>query len=263
MKITMKTVCNYATLALVAVAMVFASCSNDDDSAQKAAENFPQDIIGMWEGVEKTGDESNGNADDRIAYFADGIYIYFRKFADVWFPRGDEASEYSIEGSKLTSRWKAHDAADYCSEWWNIDAIQDRVMKWSASREHNDCSPYTATYTWKKLGDNLASDQLLTQISGSWTEEEMRSISLLKGEVVSIDTAAWVPQDTYTFFPDCKFWFAYPAPSESADKRVTEYTFTIKGNVISLANEKMMVDGVVLDERPMSGTYVVYPISDD
>ena len=252
----------FLTLALVAVAMIFASCSKDDDSAQKDAENFSRDIIGMWEGVEVTGDETNGNAEARIAYFDDGTYIHYSKLADVWFPRSDEASEYSIEGNKLTSRWKPAKAENYSSEWWNIDAIKDGVMKWTASRERKDGSKYTATFTWKKVDDTLNSEQILAKLFGTWAYGEMKSFYFLKGEIVDSKTIPADPQTTFTFNDDGNSWFSYPNVKDPANKIRTEYTYTVRGNVLTLVTEKKVINGEEI-VRDVYAFKLVNAISDD
>lgn len=259
----MKTTNKFLALALVAVAMGFASCSKDDDSAQKVAENFSQDIIGMWEGVERTDNETNGNAEARIAYYTDGTYIHYRKIADVWFPRFDDVSEYNIEGNKLTSCWKPVKAENYSFEWWNIEAIKDGVMKWSARRENKDGSQYTATFTWKKVDDTLTSEQILAKLSGTWIYDEITQTTFLKGEVVDVISHPWVPQATFTFNSDGKYWFSFPNPNDATKKDITEYTYTIKGNVLTSVSWKNLVDGVGYDEHSIMGKKVVDAISDD
>ena len=258
----MKTTDKFLAFVLVAVAMIFASCSKDDDCAQIVADNFSRDIIGMWEGVEMTGDETNGNADARIAYFADGTYIYYRKLADVWFPRCDETSKYSIEGSKLTTQWKSKEAENYSSEWWDINAIKDGEMKWSALRERKDGSQYTATFTWKKVDDTLTSEQILAKLSGTWTDVDLTYISFLKGEITDTKIVPGDPQVSTTFASDGKCWFSLPNPKDPTKKVSTEYTYTLKGNVLALVTEKREIDDEE-HELATSSIRVVNSISDD
>ena len=258
---TMKITNRFLTFALVAVAMIFASCSKDDDSAQKDADNFSRDIIGMWEGVEVTGDETNGNDEARIAYFDDGTYIHYSKVTDVWFPRRADASEYVIEGNKLTSRWKPEDAENYISEWWNIDAIKGGVMKWSARRERNDGSQYTSTFTWKKVDDTLTSEQIMAKLTGTWANIDQKSISLLKGEVIKTETSPLDSLMTNTFTNDGKCFYTLPAIGEFTGK-VVEYTYTVKGNVLTLITDKQMEQGEAA-ERDIKDVRVVNAISDD
>lgn len=262
---TMKTTNKILALALVAVAMIFASCSKDDDSAQKDADNFSRDIIGMWEGVEVTGEETNSNAEARVAYFDDGTFIYYFKVADLWFPRRDEASKYSIEGNKLTSRWKPEMAENYSSEWWNIDAIKGGVMKWSARRERKDGSQYTATFTWKKVDDTLASEQIMAKLTGTWEDVDSKNFSLLKGEIIDTTLNLVPPQlaSTLTFNNDGKCWFSLPDVTESTKKFTAEYTYSVKGNVLTLITEKYLVDGVETEEHVVNDIRVVNAISDD
>lgn len=124
---------------------------NSNATFQKVTADYSQDIIGMWEGVEMTGDETYGDANHRIEYKADGTYTYYDKVGDSWVPRIDAISEFNVDGDWLASRWqhKAGDVINY--EWWDIDEIKDGTMKWSALREKGDGTRYTTTFTWKKI----------------------------------------------------------------------------------------------------------------
>ena len=59
---------------------------NSNFTFQKVTADYSQDIIGMWEGVEMTGDETYGDANHRIEYKADGTYTYYDKVGDSWVP---------------------------------------------------------------------------------------------------------------------------------------------------------------------------------
>ena len=118
---------------------------------QKVAADYSQDIIGMWEGVEMTGDETYGDANHRIEYKADGTYTYYDKVGDSWVPSKNAGNEYNVDGDWLATRWQPTEGADYEYEWWDIDEIKDGTMKWSALREKGDGTRYTTTFTWKKI----------------------------------------------------------------------------------------------------------------
>ena len=121
---------------------------------KRVAVDYSEDIIGTWEGVEMTGDETYGNADARIAYLPDGTYRYYQKNdRGEWeLKAGQEMSEYNVDGDWLATRWQeAGGEMNY--EWWDIDEIKDGQMKWSALREREDGTRFTTTFTWKKVGD--------------------------------------------------------------------------------------------------------------
>ena len=121
---------------------------------KRVAVDYSEDIIGLWEGVEMTGDETYGNADARIAYLADGTYRYYQKNdRGEWeLKAGQEMSEYNVDGDWLATRWQEK-GGEMNYEWWDIDEIKDGQMKWSALRVREDGTRFTTTFTWKKVSD--------------------------------------------------------------------------------------------------------------
>ena len=124
---------------------------NTNITYEKVTADYSQDIIGMWEGVEMTGDETYGDANHRIEYKADGTYVYYDKDGDDWKLSEDVDNEYNVDGDWLAFRWRPKAGADFEYEWWDIDEIKDGTMKWSALREKGDGTRYTTTFTWKKV----------------------------------------------------------------------------------------------------------------
>ena len=121
---------------------------------KRVAVDYSEDIIGLWEGVEMTGDETYGNAEARIAYLTDGTYRYYQKNSEgEWEVKaGQELSEYNVDGDWLATRWQEK-GGEMNYEWWDIDEIKDGQMKWSALREREDGTRFTTTFTWKKVSD--------------------------------------------------------------------------------------------------------------
>ncbi len=119
---------------------------------KRVAVDYSEDIIGTWEGVEMTGDETYGNADARIAYLPDGTYRYYQKNdRGEWEVKaGQEVSEYNVDGDWLATRWQEK-GGEMNYEWWDIDEIKDGQMKWSALREREDGTRFTTTFTWRKV----------------------------------------------------------------------------------------------------------------
>ncbi len=117
----------------------------------KVSADYSQAIIGLWEGVEMTGDETYGDANHRIEYKADGTYTYYDKDGEDWKLSKDAGNEYNVDGNWLASRWKPTDGADYEYEWWDIVEIKDGTMKWSALRDKGNGTRFTTTFTWKKI----------------------------------------------------------------------------------------------------------------
>lgn len=124
---------------------------NINATFHKVTADYSQDIIGMWEGVEMTGDETYGDANHRIEYKADGTYVYYDKDGDDWKLSEDVDNEYNVDGDWLASRWRPKAGEDFEYEWWDIVEIKDGMMKWSALREKGDGTRYTTTFTWKKI----------------------------------------------------------------------------------------------------------------
>ena len=121
---------------------------------KRVTADYSEDIIGLWEGVEMTGDETYGNAEARIAYLTDGTYRYYQKNSEgEWEVKaGQELSEYNVDGDWLATRWQEK-GGEMNYEWWDIDEIKDGQMKWSALREREDGTRFTTTFTWKKVSD--------------------------------------------------------------------------------------------------------------
>ena len=54
-----------------------------------------------------------------------------------------------MAGNLLCSRWI--NAGTELREWWEIESIENGVMKWKALRQKVDGSTYTATFEMKKV----------------------------------------------------------------------------------------------------------------
>jgi len=117
----------------------------------KVSTDFSNAIIGLWEGVEMTGEETYGNADARIEYRSDGTYAYYSKAGGNWVKSTNVDNEYNVDGDWLATRWRPAPGQDFNYEWWDIVSISDTQMNWSALRERGDGSRYTSTFTWKKV----------------------------------------------------------------------------------------------------------------
>lgn len=117
----------------------------------KVTADYTKDIIGLWEGVAVTGDETYGDATHRIEYKADGTYTYYNKEGEIWVPSANVDNEYIVDGDWLATRWRPEADEDFNYEWWDIDYIKNGEMKWSAVREREDGSRFNTTFTWKKV----------------------------------------------------------------------------------------------------------------
>lgn len=120
----------------------------------KISVDYSRDIIGLWEGVEMTGEETYGNAEARIEYNADGTYTYYTKSGDDWVDSKNVDNEYMVDGDWLATRWRPETGVGYEYEWWNIESVKDGLMKWTALRLKEDGSRFTTSFTWRSLSSS-------------------------------------------------------------------------------------------------------------
>lgn len=119
---------------------------------QRVTNDYTRDVIGLWEGVEMTG-ETYGGADARIEFRPDGTYTYFNHKDGEWVASDNVGNEYNVDGDWLATRWRPVPDADYVYERWDIDEIKDGIMKWSAIRDGKDGTRFFSTFTWKKINN--------------------------------------------------------------------------------------------------------------
>ncbi len=121
---------------------------------ERVTADYSEDIIGMWEVTEMTGEETYNDDNARLAFLADGTYRYYRKddTGDWQLVSTRDVEEYFVDGDWLATRWQETDG-EMNYEWWDIDEIKDGQMKWSALREREDGTRFTTTFTWKKVDD--------------------------------------------------------------------------------------------------------------
>ena len=116
--------------------------------------DYAAEIVGVWEGVEMTGDETYGNAEARIIYDAYGKFYYFSKNDEgqwaINFKESDR--KYIVDGDWLATSWKDENG-NTNFECWDIDEIKGDVMKWSALREREDGTRFKTTFTWRKISN--------------------------------------------------------------------------------------------------------------
>ena len=116
--------------------------------------DYSEDIIGLWEATEMTGEQTYNDDNARLAFLADGTYKYYRMSeAGEWeVVSTRDVEEYFVDGDWLATRWQ-ETGGEMNYEWWDIDEIKDGQMKWSALREREDGTRFTTTFTWKKVSD--------------------------------------------------------------------------------------------------------------
>ena len=130
------------------------SYEEDDVVRFEKAEDYSADIFGMWEGrsTGTAGSEFDDGEEHRWEYMTDGTFNFFLKDADgLWQISDDEFADYFVAGNLLCTRWKnAGEGNEEHREWWEIESIENGVMKWKALRQKEDGTTYTATFEMKK-----------------------------------------------------------------------------------------------------------------
>ena len=118
----------------------------------KVTADYCADIFGMWEGRMTSEQSVYGDVEDhRWEYMTDDTFNFFRKVDGQWQISDDEYADYFVAGNLLCTRWKnAGEGNEEHREWWEIESIENGVMKWKALRQREDGSTYTATFEMKK-----------------------------------------------------------------------------------------------------------------
>lgn len=119
---------------------------------QRLTTDYHDAILGTWEGRITSGQsEYDDGEPHRWEYKADGTYVYYSLVDGQWTPSSQPMSAYFVDGTLLCCRWKMTDDSDELRERWEIESIQDGVMKWTALRQREDGSTYTATFQMTKV----------------------------------------------------------------------------------------------------------------
>ena len=124
--------------------------SNEDVVCyDKLTTDYSADLVGTWEGhCTSEGSVFDDGQEHRWQYNADGTYVYYIKDGDNWVPGDNTLNEYFVDGNLLCSRWI--DQGQENREWWEINIDGDK-MNWTALRQKEDGSTFTATFKMKKV----------------------------------------------------------------------------------------------------------------
>ena len=120
----------------------------------KVTDDYSQTALGLWEGrVTSEQSEYDDGEEHRWELKADGTYTYYSRTGDgQWVDNVNSSAAYFIAGPLLCMRWKNFGDETEYREWWEIESIQDGVMKWKALRLREDGSTYTATFLMQYIG---------------------------------------------------------------------------------------------------------------
>lgn len=166
---------------------------------EKIEADYEQAAIGLWEGkVTSEEDEYTDGKLHRWELKEDGTYLYFRQDeTGAWVDDVNEFADYFIDGTLLCMRWKNLGEAemDEHREWWEIESINDGVMKWKALRQREDGSTYTATFSMNFVSQSDEAAQFVqnVQTDGRYSPAVLAvgedSYDYLRLDVASYDEA--------------------------------------------------------------------------
>lgn len=127
----------------------------EDVILKRVTVDYKDDVVGTWEGriTSQEGSEFDDGELHRWEYKANGTYIYYRQTEEgQWVDDVNAFSEYFVDGNLLCTRWMNNGEGQLENrEWWEIASIQNGVMSWTALREREDGSTYTATFSMTKV----------------------------------------------------------------------------------------------------------------
>ena len=119
----------------------------------KVTADYSQAIVGIWEGhCTSANSVFDDGQEHRWEYRADGSYVYYCKDANGrWEAKDAVISQYFVDGNLLCTRWQ-NIGENENREWWEI-SIDGNTMNWTALRQNDDGTTFTATFTMNKVED--------------------------------------------------------------------------------------------------------------
>jgi ABC-type sugar transport system substrate-binding protein len=113
----------------------------------KTDTDYSQDIFGTWEG------QTSEGLFTRWEIKADGTYQYSRKVpGSDWETMIDYFNQYVVDGYMFYARWKnIGENKQEERQWWEIESIQNGVMKWKALQQNADGTTITITAELTKI----------------------------------------------------------------------------------------------------------------
>ena len=130
----------------------------------KAAADYREEVLGLWECTGLSGGETYNDGNDRLEFLSDGTYRFYHKDdAGQWQTvTNREFQDYFVDGTLLATRWK-NQGEDELREWWEIESLNGNEMVWTALRQNPDGSTFQQKMTWKKIDLKVAE-----KILGKW-----------------------------------------------------------------------------------------------
>lgn len=218
---------------------------------------YPTKIVGLWQGVNMTGDETFGNSKHRWRYNQGSSYnagssggagysYYVRDAEGNWVAKPQSVSEYFIHGDWFFTRW-SDDQGGTNYECWDIVLIDDQKMQWSASRANQKGTYDMTTLEMKRVDEQT---EVMQQLPGTWKMVSLNGKACLTNEetVITYDAEGKNYMSVSLSIPVLKKWaWAVKEPGTylwSAngilEERNTQYTAQImtEGITASTWNRK-------------------------
>ena len=124
------------------------------ETLKRITDDYSASILGVWEGrsTGAEGSEFDDGENHRWEYLADGTFRYYHKVDGLWQMSDDVLHDYFVDGNLLCTRWQnAGEGQKENREWWEIESIENGVMKWTALRQKEDGTTYTANFEMTKV----------------------------------------------------------------------------------------------------------------
>lgn len=120
----------------------------------KVNDDFSEKILGLWEGVEFSGENTFGDANHRWKYTPDGKYRYYTwdEATSSWNTKEQSVNDYIVDGNLFISHWIDSFGND-CFESWEMTKCDDSEMEWYALRENIDGKQIATTFKMKKISE--------------------------------------------------------------------------------------------------------------
>jgi len=119
---------------------------------EKVTVDYSEAVLGTWEGrCTSEGSVFDDGQEHRWEFKADGTYVYYVRDGENWVPYDENAlNEYFVDGNLLCFRWVDNGVEN--REWWEI-TIADGKMFWTALRQNEDGTTFTATFEMTKVAE--------------------------------------------------------------------------------------------------------------
>ena len=116
----------------------------------KQTTDYTAAILGTWQGhCTSEGSVFDDGQEHRWEYRDDGTYVYYAKDGNNWVPYATNTlNEYFVDGNLLCTRWIDNGVEN--REWWEI-TITDGKMNWTALRQKEDGTTFTATFEMERV----------------------------------------------------------------------------------------------------------------